>query len=74
MIAAHTEIAALDGDTLRLRVDSGPWSKTISDMRREILAKLTGLAPHIAPRKLTVSPVHALAPRKEGAPRSKRSE
>jgi hypothetical protein len=66
VLAAHAEIAALDGQTLRLRVEPGPWAKTVRDLRLDLLRRLSESAGPLAPTRITVSEGAIRAPRKRG--------
>jgi len=49
----RTEVLALEGKTLRLRVASASWGKTLLKVRRPILEKLEAIAGDLAPRHLS---------------------
>jgi hypothetical protein len=51
-LARRTEVIALEGDSLRIRVPDAGWRKGLLRMRREILTRLRDLAGDLAPRRL----------------------
>jgi len=51
-LARRTEVLALEGDSLRIRVPDAGWRKGLLRMRREILQRLRALAGDLAPRRL----------------------
>jgi hypothetical protein len=51
-LARRTEVIALEGDSLRIRVPDAGWRKGLLRMRREILGRLRELAGDLAPRRL----------------------
>jgi hypothetical protein len=51
-LARRTEVITLDGDALRIRVPDATWRKGLMRMRRDILARLHGVAGSLAPRQL----------------------
>lgn len=67
VLAAHAEIAALDGQTLRLRVEPGPWARTVRDLRLDLLRRLAESAGPLAPTRITVSEGVLSGPRGRGA-------
>jgi hypothetical protein len=52
-LARRTEVVALEGDTLRIRVPDAGWRKGLLRMRREILIGLYRTAGGLAPRRLS---------------------
>jgi hypothetical protein len=74
-LARRTEVAALDGRLLRIRVPDATWQRALLRMRREILARLRDVAGASAPYKLgfvegaiVVAPAARQAPRTLPAP------
>jgi hypothetical protein len=53
-LARRTQVVALEGRTLRVRVPSGPWRPALYRMRREVLARLREIAGEPAPRALGI--------------------
>ncbi len=51
-LARRTEVIALEGNSLRIRVPDAGWRKGLLRMRREILGRLSELAGDLAPRRL----------------------
>jgi len=51
-LARRTEVIALEGDSLRIRVPDAGWRKGLLRMRREILTRLRDLVGDLAPRRL----------------------
>jgi hypothetical protein len=51
-LARRTEVITLDGEALRIRVPDATWRKGLLRMRRDILARLHGVAGSLAPRQL----------------------
>ena len=51
-LARRTEVITLDGEALRIRVPDATWRKGLLRMRRDILARLHGVAGNLAPRQL----------------------
>lgn len=52
-LARRTEVVALEGDTLRIRVPDAGWRKALLRMRRDILIGLYRTAGGLAPRRLS---------------------
>jgi hypothetical protein len=52
-LARRTEVVALEGSTLRLRVSDGSWRKTLLKVRTPLLAKLRTMAGDLAPSRLS---------------------
>jgi hypothetical protein len=52
-LARRTEVVALEGRTLRLRVSDGSWRKTLLKMRGPLLARLRTMAGDLAPSQLS---------------------
>ena len=52
-LARRTEVLAVEGDCLRLRVPDARWRKNLLQMRREILGKLHAIAGDLTPRRLS---------------------
>jgi hypothetical protein len=51
-LARRTEVVALEGRTLRIRVPDAGWRKVLHRMRGDILDRLRGVAGSLAPQKL----------------------
>jgi hypothetical protein len=51
-VARRTQVVALEGERLRVRLPPGPWRRTIGPMRAEILLRLRASAGPLAPRTL----------------------
>lgn len=51
-LARRTEVAGIDGQTLRVRVPEGAWRKSLHRMQRQVLAQLHALAGDVVPRRL----------------------
>jgi hypothetical protein len=51
-LARRTEVVALDGGLLRVRVPDWAWQKTLFRMRGDILARLRAIAGRAAPHAL----------------------
>jgi Dna[CI] antecedent DciA-like protein len=51
-LARRTEVVALDGNALRIRVADASWRKGLLRMRRDILSRLYGVAGRLAPNGL----------------------
>jgi len=62
--ARRTELLAIEGSTLRVRVPDARWRKVLHRMQPEILTRLRQLAGDLAPRRLGFSegPARAQAP------------
>lgn len=62
-LASRTEVLALEGRTLRLRVPDARWRKVLHRMERELLSRLRQSAGELAPNRLgfTEGPVAAIA-------------
>jgi hypothetical protein len=54
-LGVHSEIAALDGEVLRVRVAPASWLKTFRDFRKDIQSRLARAAGPLAPRAITLS-------------------
>jgi hypothetical protein len=52
-LARRTEVLAVEGDCLRLRVPDAGWRRNLLQMRREILGKLYAIAGDLTPRRLS---------------------
>ncbi len=52
-LARRTEVVALEGDTLRIRVPDAGWRKGLLRMRRDILIGLYRTVGGLAPRRLS---------------------
>ncbi len=68
-LARRTEVVALDGGVLRIRVPDASWRRGLLRMRGEILGRLRGIAGAAAPRSLgfvegalSIAPVEAALP------------
>lgn len=51
-LARRTEVVALEGGALRIRVPDAGWRKGLFKLRHEILSRLRLIAGHLAPRGL----------------------
>lgn len=51
-IANHSEAVGIQGDVLRIRVDSAAWLKTIRDLRTRLIFRLKQAGGALAPRGL----------------------
>jgi len=54
-LARRTEVLALEGGTLRVRVPDGRWRQELHRMQPQILGRLRGLLGELAPRRLGFS-------------------
>lgn len=52
-LARRTEVLAVEGDCLRLRVPDAGWRRNLLQMRRQILGKLHAIAGELTPRRLS---------------------
>ena len=50
--ARRTEVLAVEGTTLRVRVPDARWRKVLHRMQPEILSRLRGIAGDLAPRRM----------------------
>jgi hypothetical protein len=68
-LARRSEVVALDGDLLRVRVADAPWRRSLWRMRSDLLARLRQVAGSAAPHALGFAegPV-AASERSEAAP------
>ena len=59
-LARRTEVVALEGSTLRLRVSDTSWRKTVLKVKAPLLARLRTLAGDLAPSRLSFcdEPLH----------------
>ncbi len=71
-LARRTEVVALDGGLLRVRVPDATWQRSLARMRGEIMLRLREIAGAAAPRSLgfVLGPVSG--PQAEQAPRTGR--
>jgi hypothetical protein len=51
-LARRTEVLALDGRVLRVRVPDAGWTRVLHRMRRDILARLRDVAGELAPNRI----------------------
>jgi hypothetical protein len=51
-LARRTEVVALEGKTLRVRVPDGRWRKTLHGMSRDIIVRLRETTGPLAPARL----------------------
>jgi hypothetical protein len=51
-IANHSEVVGIQGDVMRIRVDSSSWLKTVRDFKGILILRLQGAAGPLAPRAL----------------------
>jgi hypothetical protein len=61
-LARRTQVLALDGQVLRIRVPDAGWRRGIVRVRGEILSRLRQLAGPVAPRMLGIVEGHVPAP------------
>jgi hypothetical protein len=54
-LAVRTEVLALEGRALRVRVPDARWRKALHRMEREILSRLRAVAEDLAPTRLGFS-------------------
>ena len=54
-LARRTEVLALEGRTLRVRVPDGGWRKVLHRMQPQIVARLREIAGELAPSRLGFS-------------------
>ena len=57
-LARRTEVVALEGSALRIRVPDAGWRKGLLRMRHEILGRLRGIVGGLAPRALGFVEAH----------------
>lgn len=69
-VARRTELVALDGGVLRVRVPDATWRRGLWRMRGDILARLRSIAGKAAPRSLgfVEGPVALVEPAAEAPP------
>ncbi len=69
-VARRTEVVAVEGATLRIRVPDARWRGVLHRMQPDILARLREVAGTLAPRRLGFMEgiPASLAPRKAAAP------
>jgi hypothetical protein len=51
-LARRTEVVAIEGITLRVRVPDARWQKVLHRMQPELLGRLRAMAGELAPRRL----------------------
>jgi hypothetical protein len=51
-LARRTEVVAIEGITLRVRVPDARWQKVLHRMQAELLGRLRAVAGELAPRRL----------------------
>jgi len=51
-LARRTEVLAMDGRVLRVRVPDAGWTRVLHRMRRDILARLRDVAGELAPHRI----------------------
>jgi hypothetical protein len=61
-LARRTEVLALEGRTLRVRVPDAHWQKVLHRLRRDILTRLHALAGGLAPTAIGYQEGQLLAP------------
>jgi len=61
-LARRTEVLALEGRTLRVRVPDAGWRKVLHRMQPQIVARLRGIAGELAPSRLGFSEGQMMAP------------
>lgn len=54
-LARRTEVLAIEGDTLRLRVPDARWRNVLHRMQREILIRFRSAVGELAPKRLGFS-------------------
>lgn len=69
-LARRTELVAIEGDCLRIRVPDAGWRKGLLRMRREILGRLSQVAGAMAPRRLSFSEGFVARPAAEDTQRT----
>jgi len=52
-LSRRTEVVALEGDVLRIRIPDAGWRRVLLRIRPEILSRLRALAGRLAPRGLS---------------------
>jgi hypothetical protein len=73
-IANHSEVVGIQGDVLRIRVDSTSWLKTVRDLKGTLILRLQAAAGPLAPRALAfvegavTGKIRRLNPRRRIAP------
>jgi hypothetical protein len=64
-LARRTEVLALEGRTLRVRVPDASWRKVLHRMQPQIVARLRGIAGELGPSRLGFSEGQLAAPAEE---------
>ncbi len=64
-LARRTEVLALEGRTLRVRVPDAGWRKALHRMQPQILARLRAIAGELAPSRLGFSEGQVVTPPEE---------
>jgi len=59
-LARRTEVLAVEGNTLRIRVPVGGWRKVLHRMHRDILSRLYDVAGELTPRRLGFTEISSL--------------
>jgi hypothetical protein len=72
-LARRTEVLAVEGDCLRLRVPDAGWRKSLLQMRREILGRLYAIAGDLTPRRLSFTEGGLPAEEAKAAPATPRT-
>jgi hypothetical protein len=67
-VAQRTEVLALEGRTLRVRVPDARWRKVLHRMQRDILSRMWSLAGDMAPGRLGFQEGPVSQPRAPAAP------
>jgi hypothetical protein len=61
-LARRTEVLALEGRTLRVRVPDASWRRVLHRMQPQIVARLRGIAGELGPARLGFSEGQVAAP------------
>ena len=69
-LARRSEVVAMDGDLLRIRVPDATWRRSLWRMRSDLLARLRRIAGSAAPRSLGFSEGQVTAPLQPETPPS----
>jgi hypothetical protein len=73
-LARRTEVLALEGRTLRVRVPDAGWRKALHRMQPQIVARLRTIAGDLGPSRLGFSEGQVAAPLEEKPPASAGNE
>ena len=69
-LARRSEVVALDGDLLRIRVPDAIWRKSLWRMRSDLLARLRRVAGSAAPHALGFAEGQVMVTTEEAPPRA----